>query len=228
MNTQRFDFTDFSRLKIEHALSVDILRADSYSLTLGDDFPRIKVEKVGETLVIGRRGLDWMAFFHPQPRVVITMPQLYELTLSGACHGKAIGFQSNQEFIIKLSGASHLEISKVSAGSLKTNISGASDLAGEISYSGEARFEISGASRVQLNGSGNNARIELSGASQARLENLILHQASIHTSGASSVRLNVTDKLDINLSGASRLEYAGRPVLGSIQIAGASILKQSS
>jgi hypothetical protein len=228
MNTQRFDFANFSRLKIEHALSVDILRADSYSLTLGDDFSRIKVEKVGETLVIGRRGLDWMAFFHPQPRVVVTMPELHELTLSGACHGKAIGFQSNQEFIIKLTGASHLEISRISAGNLKTNISGASDLAGEINFSGDARFEICGASRVQLNGSGDSARIELSGASQARLESLTLRQATVHTSGASSVRLNVIDKLDINLSGASRLEYAGRPALGNIQVAGASVLKQSS
>jgi hypothetical protein len=227
LNTQRFDFTNFSRLKIERALSVDILRADSYSLTIGDDFSRIKVEKVGETLVVGRRGLDWIAFFHPRPHVVITMPELNELTLSGACQGKVIGFQSNHEFILKLHGACHLEINRMSAGNLKTNISGASNLAGDINLSGDVLLEISGASRVQLTGSGNNARIELSGASQARLESLTLRQAIVNTSGASSVRLNVIDKLDINLSGASRLEYAGRPALGNIQVAGASVLKQS-
>ena len=44
--------------------------------------------------------------------------------------------------------------------------------------------------------------------------------------GASSVQLKVIDNLNINLSGASRLEYAGRPVLGKIQVAGASVLKQ--
>ena len=226
MDTQRFDYTDFSRLKIERALSVDILQADSYSLTIGDDFSRIKVEKVGETLVVGRKGLDWIAFFHPQPHVVITMPELNELNMSGACHGKVLGFQSNHEFILKLSGASHLEINRITAGNLKTNVSGASNLAGDINISGDILFEISGASRVELAGSGNSTRINLSGASQARLANLALQKASVNISGASSVQLNVKENLDINLSGASRLEYTGRPTLGKIQVAGASVLKQ--
>jgi hypothetical protein len=226
MNTQRFDFTDFNRLKIERALSVDILRADAYSLTIGDDFSRIKVEKVGDTLVVGRRGLDWIAPFHPRPHVVITLPELYELTLSGACHGKVIGFQSDHEFVLKINGASHLEMNRMSAGGLKTNISGASNLAGDINISGDILFQISGASRAELSGSGDSARIELSGASQARLANLALQKASVNISGASSVQLNVKGSLDINLSGASRLEYAGRPALGVIQVSGASVLKQ--
>ena len=226
MNTQRFDYTDFNRLKIERALSVDILRADAYSLTIGDDFSRIKVEKVGDTLVVGRRGLDWIAPFHPRPNVVITLPELYELTMTGACQGKVIGFQSNHEFTLKLTGACHLEINRMSAGNLKTNISGASNLTGDINISGDALLEISGASRVELSGSGNSARIELSGASQARLANFTLHKASANICGASSVQLNVIDNLDINLCGASRLEYAGRPALGKVQVAGASVLKQ--
>jgi hypothetical protein len=226
MNTQRFDFTDFTRLRIERALSVDILREDTYSLTIGDDFSRIKVEKVGDTLIIGRRGLDWIALFHPRPHIVVTMPELYEVNVSGACQAKVIGFQSTHEFNLKLSGASHLEISRVTAGSMKMNMSGASNMTGDINIGGEMLFQISGASRVELYGSGDSARIELSGASQARLANLVLQKASLDTSGASSVQLNVKENLDINLTGASRLEYIGRPALGKIQIAGASIIKQ--
>ncbi len=226
MNTQRFDYTDFTRLKIERALSVDILREDSYSLTIGDNFSRIHAERVGDTLVVGRRGLDWISPFHPRPHVVITMPELDELTLSGACHGRVVGFQSDKELSIKLSGASHLELSRLSTGNFKVNASGASNLAGSINISGDVLLEISGASRVDFSGSGNSARIELSGASQARLANFALLKAILNTSGASSVQLNVKDNLDINLSGASRLEYAGRPALGKIQIAGASVIKQ--
>jgi len=226
MNTQRFDYTDFTRLKIERALSVDILRADTYSLTIGDDFSRIKVEKVGDTLIIGRRGLDWIALFHPRPHVVITLPELYELTLSGACQGKAIGFQSDHDFVLKLNGASHLEINRMSVGNLKTNISGAANLTGDINISGDILFEISGASRVDLSGSGKSARIELSGASQARLSNFALGKASLNISGASSAQLKVNDNLDINLSGASRLEYAGTPALNKVHVSGASTLTQ--
>jgi len=226
MNNQKLDYTDFKNLKVDSALSVDILRADFYSLTVGDDISRIKVEKVGDTLVIGRRGLDLMAIFHPRPHVVVTMPELYELTLSGACQGKAIGFQSGHSFTLKLNGASHLEINQMTAGSLKTDISGASNLAGDINISGDARFEISGASRVELTGSGAAAGIELSGASQARLAGLTLQKAAVNISGASSAQLKISSSLDIDLSGASRLEYTGSPVLGRVQVSGASTLKR--
>lgn len=226
MNTQRFDYIDFVRLRIERALSVDILRMDAYSITIGDDFSRIKVEKNGDTLTVARRGLDWLTPFHPRPHVVITMPTLYELNISGACQCRMDGFQSNNELTVKLSGASHLELSRMITGNFKTNVSGASNLAGDITIGGDAMLEISGASRVELSGSGNNARLELSGASQSRLASLTLLKVGVNLSGASSTQLNVTNNLDINLSGASRLEYAGRPVLGKIQITGASTLKQ--
>lgn len=225
MSNQRLDYTDFTKLKIDSALSVDVLRADFYSLTVGDDLSRIKVEKVGDTLVIGRRGLDWMAIFHPRPHVVITMPELHEMTLSGACQGKVIGFRSGHSFNLKLNGASHLEINGMASGSLKANISGASNLAGDINISGDARFDISGASRVELTGSGTGAGLELSGASQARLASLTLQKASANISGASSAQLKVNSALDIDLSGASRLEYTGSPVLGKVQVSGASTLK---
>jgi hypothetical protein len=225
MNTQRFDYTDFTRLKIERALSVDILRADTYSLTIGDDFSRIKVEKNGDWLTIGRRGLDWIALFHPRPHIVITMPQLFELNLSGACQCKAIGFQSS-ELVVRISGASHLEIDRSSAGNFKVHVSGASNIAGGINLSGELLMDVSGASRVELAGNGSTARVELSGASQGRLSNLALLKADVKLSGASSAQVKVQENLDINLSGASRLEYAGRPSLGIIQINGASTLRQ--
>jgi hypothetical protein len=226
MSNQRLDYTDFTRLKIERALSVDILRADFYSLTTGDDFSRVKVEKVGDTLTISRRGLDWMSPFHPRPHVVITMPDLDELTLSGACQGKVAGFQSGNPLNLKLNGASQLEIKGMSAASLKTDISGASNLAGDITINGPARFQISGASRVELSGAAREAEIELSGASQARLAVFTMDKAVLDISGASSAQLKVNAALDIDLSGASRLEYAGTPALGKVQVSGASVLKR--
>jgi hypothetical protein len=221
MNTQRFDFTGFTRIRIERALSVDILRADAYSVTIGDDFSRIRIEKIGETLCIDRRGLDW---FHPRPHVVITMPLLRELTMGGACHGKVIGFQSNNDFGVKLNGACQIELDAITAGNIRVEISGASNLTGDISFSGEALFHVSGASRVVLQGAGNTGRLDLSGASQARLSNLALRRVDLHVSGASSAQLRVSDNIDFDLSGASRLEYTGSPNIGRMQIFGASTI----
>ena len=224
MNTQRFDYTDFTRVRIERALSVDILQAEAYSVTIGDDFSRIRIEKIGDTLCIERKGFDWASLFHGRPHIVITMPLLVELTLGGACHGKVIGFRSNNDFTVKLNGASHLEVNQITAGNVRAEITGASNLTGDISYGGEGEFEVSGASRMVLEGAGNTGWIELSGASQARLNQLAIQKARVNLSGASSAYIRVSDALDIMISGASRLEYTGNPIIGKIQASGASTI----
>jgi hypothetical protein len=221
MKSQRLDFSGFIRVRIERALSVDILKADAWSVTIGDDCSRIRMEVIGDTLCIERRGMDW---FHNRPHVVITMPVLRELTLGGASQAKAIGFQSNENFALKLNGASQMSISAMTAGNLKADVSGASNLVGDISYSGEALIKVSGASRVELQGVGNMGRLDFSGASQARLGNLALRYVDLKLSGASSAQLKASDRMDFDLSGASRMEYTGNAVIGRMQISGASVI----
>ena len=224
MNSQRFDFSGFTRVRIERALSVDILKADSYSVTIGDDFSRIRMEVIGDTLCIERRGIDWIAPFHPRPHVVITMPVIRELTLGGACQSKVIGFQSSDNLLLKLSGACQMEMNSVTVGNFKADISGASNLTGDLTYNGEALLKVSGASRVVLQGTGNTARMDISGASQARFGNLAIRTAELKLSGASSAQLKIGEHLDFDISGASRMEYTGNPVIGRMQIAGASVI----
>jgi hypothetical protein len=221
MNSQRFDFSGFTRVRIERALSIDILRADAYSVTIGDDFSRIRMEVIADTLCIDRRGMDW---FHARPHVVITMPVLREVTLGGASHAKVIGFQSNDNLAVKLSGACQMEMNTISAGNIKMDISGASNLSGDITYSGEALFKVSGASRVVLQGSGNTGRLDFSGASQARLGNLALHDVFLKLSGASSAQVQASHHMNIDLSGASRVEYSGNAIIQTMQVAGASVI----
>ena len=222
MNSQRFDYTDFTRIRVERALSIDILQANSYSVTIGDDFSRIRMEKIGDTLCIERRSHEWFVPFHARPHVVVTMPLLKEITLGGACHGKIIGFQSNNDLIIKLSGACQVETNAVTFGNLKVEISGASNLSGDMSFGGEAFFNVSGASRLVLQGAGNNSRIQLSGASQARLSSLVMRKVDLNISGASNAQIKVSDNLDVAVTGASRLEYSGNPNIGKMLVFGAS------
>jgi hypothetical protein len=227
MNEQRFVISDFSKVWVESALSVDIRRSDDYSVTAaGDDFNHVRVEKTGDTLKIRRRGLDLIAIFRARPNISITMPHLDELVLSGASQVKASGFDSDHALTVKLSGASHLEIISISSGNSRMDITGASNVSGDIEVSGDIVFNINGASRAELAGSGNGARLELAGASQARLANFTLNNVKASISGASSSQLKVDGNLDVNLSGASRLEYSGNPTLGNVSVSGASTLKR--
>jgi hypothetical protein len=227
MSTNNYDYHDFRRVRVEHALSVDITRSDVYSVSVtGDDPGHIRIEKQGDTLKIGRRGLDLLAIFRDRPHVEVAMPELDEIVLTGASHGKAQGFKSDRDLTIKVNGASHFEIRDVQCGRLKVDISGASNLAGDSTACGDTEFVVSGASRVELAGTGTNARVELSGASQARLSNLSLNDAEAEISGASNAQLKANGRLSINLSGASKLEYAGNPSLGDVKVTGASTLSR--
>ena len=224
MTTQRYDLSDFSRVEVEGAFSVDITRSDAYSVNADSMEPGyLRIEKVGDTLRVGRRG--WLGFLSGRPHAAITMPALEGISLSGASHGKIQGFKSDRELAVKLSGASHLEVRDTVCGKLRIEVSGASNLIGEANAQ-ETEMSVSGASRVELSGSGGKARLKLSGASQARLPALTLTDADVESSGASSSQVMVNGKLDINLSGASRLEYGGSPSLGDVRVSGASNLNR--
>jgi len=133
------------------------------------------------------------------------MPQLRGLAASGASRGTISDFSS--------------------AENLDLDVSGASKVTGDIT-AGDADFEISGASTVQLEGSANNMDANVSGASRFNLGGFTVNNANVTFSGASTGTVNLSGKLDANLSGASKLSYIGEPTMGTMNITGASTLNK--
>ena len=227
MAVREIDIAGFKNVRVESACSVEILRSDTFGIVVPEeDYAHVRFRKEGDTLVIGRKGIASILLFHSRPHTVITMPELHELALSGASQGKLVGFQSDRELSLDLCGASHLEMSSMAAGDMKIKVCGASHLSGDIKTSRDVRLDITGASWVELVGSGDCARLDISGASQAKLARFTLNSSDVNMSGASSTNLKVDKRLDVKVSGASRLEYAGSPTLGRVSVSGASTLKQ--
>jgi hypothetical protein len=108
---------------------------------------------------------------------------------------------------------------------IKIELSGASRVAGDITASGDAQFNLSGASRVELEGSANDMLIDASGASRLELADFPVHNTNVSLSGASDATVNLDGRLDANLSGASNLSYIGEPTMGDIDISGGSELE---
>jgi hypothetical protein len=84
------------------------------------------------------------------------------------------------------------------------------------------RFDLSGASNLELEGSAKDVTIECSGASNIALPVFPVDNADIRLSGASNAIVNVSNRIDLDLSGASVVEYIGSPRLGNINISGSS------
>ena len=222
--TEEFEFSDFTRVEVGGAFEVEIVQADSYrvSVTADDNlFEYIKVSKQGETLKIGLKLLPLRPLFTTL-RAEISMPQIYDLDLSGATKGTVSGFSSTENLDTELSGASSLNLVEMSAGDVEFELSGASRASGDITASGDARLNLSGASSVQLQGSASDLVIDASGASRVELDNFPVDNADVKLSGASGATVNLDGRLDANLSGASKLSYIGEPTMGDVRTSGGS------
>jgi hypothetical protein len=222
--SKEMDFSDFTRVEVGSAFEVEIIQADSYhvSVTADDNlFDYITVAKEGDTLKIALKPSYSYDFLTLRARV--TMPNLYALDLSGATKGTVSGFDSSADLALDLSGASSLAMSDMSALDISLEASGASRVTGSIA-AGDAEFDVSGASTVTLAGSANDIDIEASGASHVGLGDFPVNNAEVKLSGASRATVNLSGRLDVDLSGASNLSYIGEPTMGDISISGASTI----
>jgi len=227
MSVKEYDIKDFKIIKISGAMKIEIIRSDYYNVRVdADDFEHIRVEKEGDVLMIGRRGIDWLAPFHIQPEVQITMPVLSEMTMSGASRGSAAGFNVNGDFVMELSGASHFELREITAINFRGNISGASHISGSIQSRVQTILNVSGASHVTLSGSTKELELEANGASHADLEKYIVESTDVKLSGASHGTVNINGRLNARLTGASDLAWIGTAAMGDIETTGASKIRK--
>ncbi len=225
LKTENMDFSDFTGVDIGGAFEVEIVQSDSFSVSITADdnlFDYIQVYKHGSTLKISVKPA--VIFQLATQRAEITMPELFDLELSGASHGTVIGFESVENLDIEVSGASSLDLEGIVAGDVTFNISGVSHITGDIEAD-DVEFDVSGASTVRLQGTAADIELDLSGASNAELDDFPVNNASIEFSGASRGTVYVNGRLDIYLSGASNLTYTGDPTIGHVEISGASTMQ---
>jgi len=223
--TRSYDFTEFTRIEIGYAFKLEVIPADTYSISISASeslFDHIEVTKKGNKLKIGMDNL--FLGLHRSPRAKITMPELRGLYLSGASEGNVTGFRSSQDFDLTLSGASELDMD-METGAFECEISGASEVTSYLKAT-SSDIVLSGASEITLDGSGGNIRLDASGASQVDLAYFTVNNADINLSGASDASLDINGRLDVSLSGASSLEYSGNPTLGNFDVTGGSELKR--
>lgn len=226
LDTREYDNTGFDRVEVSSPIRVDLTRADTFrvSITANENiFNYIEVTQNGSILRV--RLKPFFSFHNITTNVTITMPNLRALTLSGASSGEVAGFRSTGSIDLEVSGASRLDIVSLEAQELGIKVSGASRATGTVKAS-DANFELSGASRLEVDGSADGASMEGSGASSFQMANFYMLVATINLSGASNGNVEVNGRLDLELSGASHLTVGGDPILGNIQISGASSLSR--
>jgi len=204
LETEQYAFANFTRVEISSAFEFQIKQSSSYSINVTADdnvIDHVQISQDGQTLKIRVGGVP--SFRRLTLKASVTMPQLGGLTVSGASRGTVANFNSTEAVSIGVSGASRVT--------------------GDIT-AGNAEFEVSGASTIELEGSADNMVAVVSGASRFSLDDFTVNNANVNISGASTGTINLDGRLDANVSGASTLLYIGDPVMGTINVSGASTL----
>jgi hypothetical protein len=222
MITEQFDYADFSRVQVANVFEVEISQSDTFSISVTADdniMEYVIINRSGDTLQVRlKQGYN----YHSITAIAkIGMPDISRLDLSGATEGIINDFTCSDNITLTVSGASKLTLSDLSAGDVQIEVSGASNITGNLT-AGDADFEVSGASNLSLAGSGQALKAEVSGASNMSLDDFTTDNADIDVSGVSTGVVNTGGTLDANVSGASTLYYIGSPLMGDIDISGAS------
>jgi hypothetical protein len=221
VETRDYDLSDFTSVTISSAFEFELVPASTYSIAVTANenlFSYIEVNKSGDTLSIGLQRYP-INLGDATLEASVALPELVKLDISGASRGTALGFNTAGDFRLKVSGASELQ-TDLTADKVDADISGASQLGGTL-MAPEIDLELSGASQLNLTGTTENAVVYISGASKATLPDFPIRNGYFNLSGASRAVVNVSNKLDADLSGASNLEYLGNPTMGEINISDA-------
>ena len=130
---------------------------------------------------------------------------------------------------LSASGASSVTITdKLTAGNLKINVNGASNLKGDIQAQ-NIDLNISGAATATISGTTGGLTVDARGASNLKASELVASECSAQASGASSIRVNVTKEFSkVEASGASSIRYRGEATVKNFEASGASSIKKDN
>lgn len=198
------EVSDFSKIKISGALNVLYTSSDTSSVKINareSELERIKTRVENSTLIISMKGdVDGPV------TVYVKNKNLNGLDASGATDFKTLNQVKSDSFNLKASGASSVKLI-IEANSINC-------------------FEV-GASHIVLEGTTNLLAANVSGAASLKAYNLIAKTAVIDASGASSVKVNVTEKLNSSASGASDIKIKGDPKEFSAEASSAANISKS-
>jgi phage shock protein PspC (stress-responsive transcriptional regulator) len=192
-----FGLVGFTSLDIQGAFDVTIDQGDEYGVEVdGDarDKDNYRLYVSGETLVIDYED-DRRRFFSRKGwdghliDVRISMPTLREIEASGGGKLRFRGFKEDK-VRVKLVGAV-----AANAGIDARNL----------------EVTLTGASSLDLNGTGTWLDAELNGASILSAYGYEVRDANIEANGASSAKVYVTDKLEISRGVAGSVSHRGNP-----------------
>jgi phage shock protein PspC (stress-responsive transcriptional regulator) len=188
--SKQFPVSEFKKVDIGGAYSIIIRQGPEFTVTADSDnqeqIDDIKVV-VEDGVLRVKRNREFNLFDHEKWErigLVITMPKVEALSLSGANKTLVTEFKDLPKLDVDISGASKAELN-VFADQLSVN--------------------VSGASKATLKGSAKSAKLDAHGACKLTATEMNIQNADVNASGASKIELSRVANLNRHSSGASKI-----------------------
>ncbi|WP_159469350.1 PspC domain-containing protein [Dyadobacter sp. 3J3] len=186
---KQFPVKDFKKISIGGAYSISIKQGAEFNVSAdGDekDVDDLKIyEEDGVLKVKGNAGFSLFGNDGRRVGIVITMPTVEEVSISGANKAKISGFKGLSKLSVDLTGASKTDID------VETN---------------QLTVELTGASKATLKGSATTANFDLTGACKLVSKGMNIQNADVSATGASKADLGHIPNLKKDASGVSKIE----------------------
>lgn len=186
------NYSNFSQIEAEGLVDIEIRPGNRYSVQKSGPanvINHLDISQSGNVLEIDMD--DEYFNLKTRPKVIITMPELVRLKLSGVVDCKS-GHFGGEELYLELTGASKAII--------------------DAEYS-RIDANMNGVSGMSISGKTKTMTCEISGSSNINAENLTMETAKINLTGVSELILGPAKTISGKLSGASKLKYSGNPLL---------------
>jgi len=132
---------------------------------------------------------------HEDITVNVTAPSANYFSISGTGDINAEGELTANSLDLSVSGLGNIVVQKAAVnGKIKTGISGS----GNISIA---------------TGTAMNEELHISGTGYTDLSNVVAHAAETRTSGSGDIRVNVSDRLELFITGSGSVYYRGQPLI---------------
>ncbi|PTS75952.1 DUF2807 domain-containing protein [Sphingomonas sp. HMWF008] len=204
-----YAMSDFSALSLRGSDDVDVRVGTGFSVRAegpSKELDKLKIERVGDTLRIGRKNRSWFNWSdgsNENVTVYVTMPRIVGTTIAGSGN-MTVDRVEGQRFTIDAAGSGNLTVAMLAVREAKVSMAGSGDIA--------------------LKGSADRLTVDIAGSGDVDAAGVKATGAAVNVLGSGSVRAEVNGQASVSMMGSGDVDL-GKGATCSISKMGSGEVK---
>jgi len=207
---RNYAFRDFDSLAVDGALRVRIIKSENWDIHISssrEDISSIKLRKNNNVFEISRK-VD-SPVISPSPVIIISMPELVAISLSGIVQMEAGGFSSDLNLEVNMGPGTFLNLSGFESSHAEFIMNGPCKLHAFMSAR-TIEVHSNGSASVRMGGRAINLNLQAHG--QARFDGslLLVDNVNMELTGLSEIRITPDVRMEISSSDEAIIYYSDK------------------